>query len=217
MPFEDYNFAGLKSRLHFRLQNHPKYTEAMRGLALNKASEALALEFKNIELVYETDTFVLDSGTYAGQYAMEYPLPPYVLYLESVSFDGHPLDPMTQKELVETRVEQSVVTGPPTRYYVRDDGSQKVLTVFSRPNSEKKLQIYGVFAPTAMVEDDSAPPWRDVFSTPMEFWGAWYLLDGQEGMEQKALLMKAEYKDTMATARNQHGADRVMKIQRSRR
>jgi hypothetical protein len=185
--FTDPNLGGLRTRVQFRRQNDPRFTNAMVNLALNKAVTRLLIWIRNTTSIYTAQTFELTSGQYAGQFAMEYPLPVNTLWVDSLSFDGQqPLRLMSETELANTGIETSNGFGDPAAFYVYDmPNGQKVAVIYPRPGRVATLEFYGGIMPTPMVLDTDVPPFLPLYWDALETFAELYLIDGQEGMEDR--------------------------------
>ncbi len=220
MAFEDWTYGGLKTRVGFRVQNHPMYTDPLRGIAVNKGIRELYLFARVNTTILEATTFLLDAGEFSGLPAMEYPLLPNTLWVQGVNLDGRPLDgPMSENEMQNTGMERNqTATGQTARQYLvrtEEDGS-KTLVLWPRPASGLKLQVFGGIAPDYLTSDLQAPVIGEVYGDAIEFYAVQYMLIGQEGMEAKQVLFYNNYLAARAEAKMGLRLDRVFKTNRKR-
>lgn len=220
MAFEDWTYGGLKTRVGFRVQNHPMYTDPLRGIAVNKGIRDLYLFARVNTTILETTTFLLDSGEFSGLPAAEYPMEADTLWVQGVNLDGHPLEgPMSENELQNTGMERNqTTTGQGARQYLvrtEEDGS-KTLVLWPRPNSGQKLQVFGGIAPAYLTSDDQVPVIGEVYGDAIEYYAVQYMLIGQEGMEAKQQLFYQAYLGARAEAKLGLRLDRVFKTNRKR-
>lgn len=218
MAFSDYTFAGLKARIAFRLENQPVYTDEILGVALNKAILDLILFCRIKTEIYTATSFILPSGPFAGLYAAEYTLPSNTLWVDDFTFDFVPCDIASLHEMAWTGLGQkNLSTGTPRWYCIRDEpGGGKTVMLFPRPNRAAQLLVMGGTAPAALVNASDVPPLQSAFGLALEYYGAWYCLDGQPGEEAKAELMRNRYKAERAEVKVNLGIDRRMKQRRTR-
>ncbi len=216
--FTDANLGGLRVRTQFRLQNDPRFTDAMVNLALNKAVIRLMIFIRNSLSIMKANTFVLQGGTYAGKFAMEYPMPPGTLWVDSLSFDGQqPLRVMSQDELANTGIETSNGIGDPYgAFYWFNNAGLMFVTIYPRPGRVAVLEFYGGIAPAPMVLDTDTPPYGELYFDTLESYAVSYLTKGMEGLEAKADAAKEDWKEERAEAKFNQTLNRVYKTKRLR-
>lgn len=220
MAFEDWNFGGLKARVSKRVRNLPIFDDLMLGLAVNKGYVELFKHAKINTSIMEADTFILPDGDYAGQYALEYPLPAKTYKVATVNLDGFQLDgPKADHEINATGLERGnpVPQGDPREFAVRTevDGS-KTLIIWPRPNRKQKLVTFGVILPDYMVNDTDVPAMDETYGDPIEEYAAWWLLEGVEGEEQTSERYRQLFFNGRAEAKRGLRQDHVVKIRRTR-
>ncbi len=218
--FEDWTWGGLKIRVWFRLQKQPMFTEAMRGLAINMGIRDLWLYIRRNTTILETHAFTLDTGDFAGQVAMEYPLPPNTLWVNGVNVDGFELSgPIAEEEMQRTGMERGqMVSNSGSRSWlvrVEEDGSE-TLVLWPRPKLNQLLQVFGGVAPDYLDDDDQVPVINEVFGLPIEEFAVSYCLAGQEGMEVKQEKYQLMYERDRAKAKLGMRLGRTYKTGRSR-
>lgn len=219
MAWADFTLAGLRARVKFRLQNDPRYTDAMVNLALKKAVVRLLLFIRNTTTIWQADTFVLTEGTDAGLYAMEYPLPDGTLWVDSLTFDGErPLKLLTEIELANTGIQTASALGDPSGFYVYDTPERiKVAVIYPRPARTATLEFYGGVEPDWQADGDaSIPPFREEYSDALEAYAQIYLIEGQEGQEPKVLALEQKWKEERAEAKLNQRVNRIGKTRRTR-
>lgn len=218
MAIGDWTLGGLKSRVKFRLQNNPKYTDAFVQAAIKKAVVRLLLFAKNVQTISNANTFLLTSGTYSGKYAQEYPLPDNTLVVDSLTFDGQrPLKVLSQHELAATGIETNTEVGDPyAAYYYDTPERTKVVVLVPRPGRTAQLQFFGVVEPAWIVNDSSVPPFTEDSADALENYAVQYLTDGQPGEAERNLLAKKEWKEERAEFKVNQGINRVFRTRRER-
>lgn len=184
-----YNTAGLLEDVGFKLQNAARYTRDVKLDGLNRGIEKLIMYASEDYDVREVTTPVDPTGVFA--FAMEWPLPTDLLYLESVSVFGIPLTRCSQPEFVRTRAEFSLAMARiPTIYYVR---ANRFLNVYPRPSVENTVQIYGLFKPADLVNDDDPIPLDRLYSDALVSYAAWWCLQGQTEEGPRSAQFAADY------------------------
>ncbi len=216
MAFEDWNFGGIKTRVGFRVQNLPMYTDPLRGIAVNKGIRELYLFARVNTTILDTVAFALPDGSAAS----EYPLVANTLWVSGVNLDGFPVDgPMSEEEVQNTGMEQasSVMTTGSRSWMVRteEDGS-KTLVLWPRPNVGQPLRVFGGVAPNYLVAPLEVPVIGEVYGDAIEYYAVQYLLIGQEGTEEKQALFFQQYLKARAEAKLGLRLDRRFKTRRSR-
>lgn len=192
-----YDTAGLLADVAFKLQNAPRYTRAIRLDGLNRGIEKLVMYASEDYDVREATNPVDPSGVYP--FAMEWPLPSDLLYLESVSCWGYPLKPVSQPQFVATRAEQSTARASvPSIYYVR---AGRFLNVYPRPSQAYTYQIYGLFKPADLVNDTDAIPLDRLYSDALVSYAAWWCLQGQTEEAVRIAQFQQDYLTQRAEAK----------------
>ncbi len=220
MAFEDWNFGGIKTRVGFRVQDLPMYTDPLRGIAVNKGIAELYLFARVNTTILEATTFINGVGEFAALCAAEYPLPPKTLWVNGVNLDGWAVPgPMTEEEIQNTGMERaSQVASTGTRSWMvrtEEDGS-KTLVLWPRPNVGQKLQVFGGIAPVYLVAPTEVPVIGEVYGDAIEYYAVQYLLIGQEGMEEKQQLFYKMYLKARDEAKLGLRLDRTFKTNRAR-
>ena len=192
-----YDTAGLLDDVGFKLQHNFRYTRDIMLDGLNRGIEKLIMYASEDYDVRE----ILNPPDPTGEftYAMEWPLPTDSLYIDSVSARGIPILRCTQPQFVATRAEQSHRTATvPAIYYIR---ANKYLNVYPRPSQQYKYQIYGLFKPADLVNDDDPIPLDRLYSDALVSYAAWWCLQGQTDeiarttqFQQDYLMQRAEAK-----------------------
>ena len=219
MAFADWNLGGLRARVKFRLQNDPRYTDAMVNLALRLAVIRLMLFIRNTTSIWQAETYVLTAGADAGKYAMEYPLPDGTLWVDSLSFDGQrPLEVMDQNELANTGIQQSDGVGDPQGMYIYDTPERiKVAVIWPRPGRAATLEFYGgVEALWQAAGDSGVPPFREEYDDPIVTFARAWLIDGQPGQTENYDIIFKKWKEERAEAKFNQRLNRVSKTRRVR-
>lgn len=219
MAFGDWTLAGLRTRVKFRVQNSPKYTDVMVDSAINQAIVRLLLEIRNVTSIMRAETTVLTEGDDIGLYAMEYPLPDNTLYVDSLSFDGQPpLKLLTQDQIANTGIDQGngTNTGDPYAFYVYTNTvGQKIAVLWPRPGRTATLEFWGGVKPDPL-EDDDVPTFTEDASPSLEAYAVQYLVTGQPGEEVKAEQFDKKWKNERAEFKVNQGTDRIFGTRRSR-
>lgn len=206
-----YDTGGLLDSIGIKLQNHPRYTRALKLDGLNRAIEAL-ISFASEDYDVKEVSNPLDPSD-SSKYALEWPLPDNCLFVASVSFDGYPLRPCTQQEYVKTRAEFSVRVDDPAIYYIR---ANRYLNVWPRPGRQATVQLYGLMKPDDLVLDADPIPLNRVFSPAMTSYAAWWCLQGQTGEENRCNQFLADYLRERAEAKFNLTQNTTHKLQRAR-
>lgn len=204
-----YDTAGLLEDVWFKLQHNARYTRAVRLDGLNRGIEKLLMYASEDYDVREIQTPIDPTGV--ATYAMEWPLPPDILYLASVSVEGFPLKLVSQNQFVSTRGEQSQLQSPdPSIYYVR---SGLYLNVFPRPSMNRKWQIYGLFKPADLNLDADPIPLTRLYSDALASYAAWWCVQGQTGEEARAAQFQQDYLAQRAEAKFNKTANTAHRVE----
>jgi len=178
--------------------------------------------------IWNTVSYVLNSGENAGKYAQEYELPVNTLAVESVSFDGQrPLRTLTEREYANTGsgtgADSEIRTGDPyAAYFYNTPERTKVVCLYPRPNRAARIQFYGTLEPdwiddtTQDTIDASVPPFTEDAADALEAYAELYLLDGQPGTEGRAEILAQKWKSERAEFKFNQGINRIGKIRRER-
>ncbi len=215
----DFNLGGIRALVKFRLQNDPRYTSDLVDLALKLAVVRLMLFIRSTTSIMQATTFVLTDGVDAGKYSMEYPLPDNTLWVDSLSFDGQkPMPIMDQSELANTGIQKGNGVGDPSECYIYDTPERtKVAVLWPRPGRAATLEFWGG------VEDDwqangdtSIPPFREEYLDAIVAYARMWLIDGQEGQEEKYDIIFKKWMDERSEAKFNQRVNRISKTRRVR-
>ena len=219
MAITDYNLGGLRTLVKFRLQNDPRYTSALVDLALKLAVTRLMLFIRSTTSIMQATTFVLPDGPDAGKYAMEYPLPDGTLWVDSLSFDGQkPLAIMDQNELANTGIQRGNGVGDPCECYIYDTPERiKIAVLWPRPGRAATLEFWGGIEPDWQSDgDDSIPPYREEYADALVSFARLWLIDGQEGQEEKYDIIFKKWMEDRTEAKFNQRVNRISKTRRTR-
>lgn len=222
MAIADYNLGGLRALVKFRLQNDPRYSSSLVDLALKLAVTRLMLFIRSTTSIMQATTFVLPDGPDAGKYAMEYPLPDGTLWVDSLSFDGQrPMPVMDQSELANTGAgspNSGNGVGDPFECYIYDTPERiKVAVLYPRPGRAATLEFWGgVEAIWQANGDDSIPPFREEYGDALVAFARAWLVDGQEGQEEKYDIIFKKWMEERSEAKFNQRVNRISKTRRVR-
>ncbi len=211
--FSDFNFGGMKKRVSWRLQDHPKYLDKL-GVAVNKGVQALWIASRNS---LDTQNSSTGQDPVTGLWRSEYPLPSNVYEVRTVSVDSMPCDPVAIQEFVQMGANKIVASNGPLKYYILDQGINKTLILLPRPQRLMPIQIFGVIGPAPMVNDTDVLPFVEAEADPVESFAVQYLLRGVPGEEVKRKEFYEIWKEDRDTARQNLHLDQVRKTTRPRR
>lgn len=194
-----YNLLGFRNAVKLKLQNHDRFTDALIDDAINKGIDDIKIFDANDFDVDNCNVPVDPANT--SQLVIEWPLPDNCLYVKSVSFDGLPLDPLPHHLFAHTGVEANLNQGRPRYFYIRKNS---FINLWPRPqiaDAAKTVQVYSVKKDPDLVLDTDAPLTKRVYTISVEFYAAWYLLNGQPEEEVRTENFLKDYYRLRAEAK----------------
>lgn len=205
----------LRSEVKFRLQNHPRFTDTIVDLGINRGIQDLIIFTRTFDDVANGD-IEADPGT--GEFPQEIPLPPDLLMLRTVSFHpggqgGQVLEEKSQQEYAETNGEFSRRQGDPFGFYIRNNS---ILHLYPKPIRPGIIQIYYVKKPADLVADGDLLPVDRIYTDAIRSYALWYCLNGQPGEQDRANTFRAYYKEQRAEAKTNLNLNTVLKTRRVR-
>lgn len=209
-----YTCGDLLDDVWRKLQYHDRFDRGMRLAGLNRAVEKVILYASQDDQIMEI-TAPTDPNN-PNLVAREFPLPPQVLKVSSVSWDGQPLKQATQSEYVQTFdwMWRSFAMAP-SWYYIRDSA---YLALAPQATVPKKIFLWGVFKPADMVADTDAVPLLRQYSDALVAYAAWWCTDGLKGEEEAARnqAFLEQYMSWRAEAKMNFSQNSLYKINRTR-
>ncbi len=148
--------------------------------------------------------------------------------MQSLSFNGRALRKMTENEFVATGAEFDAVADSgtpsspsfpsltPMSYYIR---ANQFVNLWPRPQNQRKVQIYGSFVPTELVNPtttDEVPELNIAYSDCLVFYGCYWSALGVPGEEAKAELFRALYEKERARVKFDSSQNAEHKIKRDK-
>jgi hypothetical protein len=209
-----YTCGDLLNDVWRKLQFHDRFDRGMRLAGLNRAVEKVILYASQDDQIMKITPPA--DPTNPGMTAREFPLPPEVLKVSSVSWDGQPLKQATQAEYVQTFnwMWQTFATCP-SWYYIRDSA---FLALAPQASVPKTVYLWGVFKPADMVADTDPVPLLRQYSDALIAYAAWWCTDGLKGEEEVARnqAFMQEYLGWRSEAKLNYSQNSLYKINRVR-
>ena len=197
-----YSLQSLLDELTPKLEGHDRYTTALKISALNRAREDIFL-FASVDASIVETTPPADPNN-PSRFLAEIELPPNLLTLNSVAFDGERLRRLTHQGYVNAGGDTLDRTGPPfIGYTMRSKGQKRFLELLPRPGESKTIQIYFLELPDDFTEQDlDADPGIDRWYTDaMIQYACFWLKNGIAGEEKSSLAHYNLYLSLRADAR----------------
>lgn len=201
-----------------KLQRHPRYTLAMRLDGLNRGLEQLLL-FTADQDNYDVERILNPPDAEdPTKYALEWPLPDRCLYVASVTFDGKPLELVSQQQYVNAMSRGGLnpdYKNDPVYYYIRAD---RYLNVWPRPGRQATVEVYGVIKPEDYEDGDQALDisLNRAYAPALTSYACWWCLQGQPGETERIGQFMGDYLRERAEAKVNMGKNSNLTISRWR-
>ena len=174
-----YDAGSLKTDVKRKLQNQPRFTDDAVLDGINRGIEKLILWGSEDYDVWTVQNPVDPNDP--TLFAVEFTLPPHLLFLASISYDGRPLRKLTQQEWVATRPSRSEERRNPTSYYIR---ANRFVDLYPRPNKQATVEVYGLFKPEDLVLDTDIPALDRQYSDALVSYACWWCVQGLTAPEE---------------------------------
>ncbi len=144
-----WDLQTIRSKVQSRLQNDPFFTDTLVDEVINDAIDDLITFTRTNQQVW-----TVQGGSVVG--LKEYRIYADWLYIDDVTYNGIPLNQITQVDWLNHGSERaSASNGTPVNYYVRNN--QYLVIEPAASEGGKTLNVYFVQKPADLVEDTDQP------------------------------------------------------------
>lgn len=212
-------FGTLKANVLNNLEGHPRFTDALLGVSINRALAEVAKFIRYKDEIWISRTQIGDDGRYLYEYdlaGVNGAVPGNwggILEVKDVIVQNVPLSPMTMSEYFQTQPKDFTSSTQPRHFCVR---SNRYLIISPRPGADYEIQALVCRMPDILTLDTDIADMPDALQESVELWATYHMLKNVPGEENRAAGYLKLYLDQIKRDKTTMYLNRVIKTKRTR-